>query len=286
MEKATRKPVLRAAGRADWFGWVELSRAEVDGVTTGHTAEVIREVDADVLCLVEVEDRTTLERFNTQALEPLGVDYPHSLLVDGNDPRGIDIGLYSRFPVRSVLPHIDDVYTGADGRPYRVFSRDCPEFEIVIPGKRRLWVLGNHLKSQGYGSKAGNDRKRRLQSDRVVAILKRYKLKRDWVVVAGDLNDFPDSKPLEPLTQHPDLHDVLKTPHWTGPDWTYHSGKKRLDYLFVSTALRSKLKAAGINRRGIFQRSSASNPEPCLPTITSTANQASDHAAVWAEFTI
>ena len=38
-----------------------------------------------------------------------------------------------------------------------VFSRDCPEFELRTPGRRRLVVLVNHLKSKGFGSQAANN---------------------------------------------------------------------------------------------------------------------------------
>ncbi len=54
------------------------------------TAAVITEVDANVLCVVEAEDRPSLVRMNIELLHD---QYGHIMLVDGNDPRGIDIGL-------------------------------------------------------------------------------------------------------------------------------------------------------------------------------------------------
>jgi len=279
--KGQSQPVLAARGRADWLGWVDLKRVTTNEAATRNTARVIQAVNADVLCLVEVEDRVTLERFNADLLKPLGIPYPHNLLVDGNDERGIDIGLYSRFPIRAVHPHMHDRYTAANGRSFPVFSRDCPEYEVVISGGRSLWLLGNHFKSKGYGSPVDNDRKRRRQAERVRELLGRFDLKRDLVAVAGDFNDTPDSAPLKPLLQDtPGLHDVMRSPLYSGPQWTY-SGGSRIDYLLVSTALHQRLRAVGVERRGMFK---GNNPR--FPEVTSPATQASDHAAVWAEFDV
>lgn len=284
--KGGKLPVLAVAGRGDWLGWVELTRETVNGTSTQNTARVIQSLDADVLCVVEVENRLTLERFSAEVLKTFKAAYAHAMLIDGNDPRGIDVGVLSRFPITSVRPHVDDTFTGQDKKAYRVFSRDCPEHEVTLPDGRTLWLLANHFKSQGYGSQASNDAKRKRQAERVREILRRFDLKRDLVAVTGDLNGTPDSAPLQPLLKTPDLHDVVKSPRFTGTDnWT-HSGKQQLDYLLVSTPLFKQLKSAGIERRGIFQKSKPGQPLAHLPSVTSAVTQASDHAAVWAEFAL
>lgn len=283
--KGGQLPVLAVAGRSDWLGWVELTRETVDETSTQNTARVIQSLAADVLCVVEVEDRLTLERFSAELLKPLAAAYAHAMLIDGNDPRGIDVGVLSRFPVASVRPHVDDTFIGKDKKAYRVFSRDCPEYEVTLPDGHSLWLLANHFKSQGYGSQASNDAKRKRQAERVREILGRFDLKHDLVAVAGDLNGTPDSAPLQPLLKTPDLRDVLKSPVFKGETWT-HGGKQQLDYLLVSTPLFKRITAVGIERRGIFQKSKAGQPSAHLPTVTSGTTQASDHAAVWAEFAL
>ncbi len=57
------------------------------------TARVIGDLNADILAIVEAEDRPALRRFND---ELLARRYAHVMLVDGNDERGIDVG--SRSP--------------------------------------------------------------------------------------------------------------------------------------------------------------------------------------------
>lgn len=274
---------LVAAGRADWLGWVELTRENVNATSSDNTARVIQAINADVLCMVEVEDRLTLDRFNRLTLTKFKASFDHNLLIDGNDPRGIDIGLLSRFPIRSVRSHIDDV---TEKKRVPIFSRDCPEFEIELPDGRTLWLLGNHFKSQGYGSQKANDAKRKLQAERVREILRRFDLTRDLVAVAGDLNDSPTSAPLKPLLTTPGLFDVLKSPLHRGPSWTYHDGRQQIDYLLVSQPLFERIREIGIERRGLFHKTNFGGKFPHFPEVTDEVTQASDHAAVWAEFEI
>ena len=66
-------------------------------------AETIRNVNADVLALQEVENRRYLERFNTAFLGDLG--YEHVVLFEGNDGRGIDVAVLSRLPVGPVTSY-------------------------------------------------------------------------------------------------------------------------------------------------------------------------------------
>lgn len=280
---ASAKPEIElvAKGRSSWLGWIELTRENVNAVSTDNTARVIQAVNADVLCMVEIEDRQTLDRFSRLTLSKFKTSFEHNLLIDGNDPRGIDIGLLSRFPIRSVRSHIDDV---TEKKRVPIFSRDCPEFEIELPDGRTLWLLGNHFKSQGYGSQKANDAKRKLQAQRVREILRRFDLTRDLVAVAGDLNGSPTSAPLKPLLTTPGLFDVLKSPLHRGPSWTYHDGRLQIDYLLVSRPLFERIREVGIERRGLFHKTNFGGKFPHFPEVTDEVTQASDHAAVWAEF--
>ena len=75
-----------------------------------------------MLCLVEVESRPTLRRFNETTLTE--APYPHAMLIDGNDERGIDVAILCRRPLSDMRSHVDDL----DPKTQRpVFSRDCAE---------------------------------------------------------------------------------------------------------------------------------------------------------------
>ncbi|MFE1176407.1 endonuclease/exonuclease/phosphatase family protein [Streptomyces sp. NPDC058773] len=258
-------------GRSAWVGWVELVKDDLSWDAVTNTARVIAEVNADILLTVEVEDRLTLHRFNKQVLagqfdaEP----YPFNMLIDGNDLRGIDVGLFSRHPITSIRSHIFDKKNAQE-----IFSRDCPEFEIDIDGEP-LWLLGNHFKSKLGG---GAD-KRKLQGERV-AQLYRDALKRSaHVVVAGDLNDTPGSPPLAFL-EATSLKDAMTHDSYEGPPGTHGkctSPSDKIDYLMFSPELFAKVDKVEVERRGIFEFGTP------FDTVTGPGDQASDHAAVVAE---
>jgi hypothetical protein len=119
-----------AEGRDDWIGWLELKREPVDEIATQNTARVLKEIDADIVVVVEAEHRTSLRRFNDQLLAGVGGrPYDHVMLIDGNDERGIDVGLMTRSPtmIESIRSHVDDASGGQ-----AIFSRDCPEYHLRL----------------------------------------------------------------------------------------------------------------------------------------------------------
>ena len=86
-----------ASGREDWIGWVELETEPVNELATRHTAMLMRDVDADVLGVIEAENRIALKNFSAILLKQIGSDrYPHVMAIDGNDDRGIDVGMLTK----------------------------------------------------------------------------------------------------------------------------------------------------------------------------------------------
>ena len=274
-----------ANGREDWFGSIEWARDLIQAPAIENTGRIINELKADVLCLVEVESRPVLRRFNETMLA--AAPYPHAMLIDGNDERGIDVGLLSRRPLLDLRSHVDDL-DASTGRP--VFSRDCAQFEIDIPGTHHLWVLVNHFKSRGYGSKTANDARRKRQAETVAALLRQFDLQTQYVVVAGDFNELPSSDSLAPLLQLEGLRNSFETlpddaDRWTHRDDSVPSKNDQIDYLLVSEGLWPHLRAVGIERRGIWANAQKTRAKyPPLATVTGDSNSASDHAAVWADF--
>src|SRR5215203_3638863 len=120
-------PEVVAEGRGDWIGWLELKREAVNEVAVEMTAKVIQDVNADILGVIEAEDRIALIRFSEQLLKP-------SCLIE------------------SIVSHVDDMENDN-----RIFSRDCPEFTVLVNETTRVLLLVNHLKSKGFGSKAESD---------------------------------------------------------------------------------------------------------------------------------
>ncbi|GHG46527.1 endonuclease/exonuclease/phosphatase family protein [Streptomyces griseocarneus] len=261
-------------GRPSWVGWAELDRKDLTLDALQNTAKVIAEVNADILLTVEVEDRLTLHRFNQQVLHgQIGAPaYPFNLLIDGNDIRGIDVGILSRHPITSIRSHIFDKENVQDLFP--IFSRDCPEFEIDIDGEP-LWLLGNHFKSKRGG---GGAEKRKQQGKRAAKIYQEALGRSDRVVVAGDLNDTPDSEALKPLL-NAGLQDAMTHGGYQGPPGTHGECKAadKIDYLMFSPELFGKVTRARVETRGIAESAVT------FDSVHGPQDQASDHAALFAD---
>lgn len=59
----TQSVEITAGGRQDWIGWAELPVETTDDVPTRLTARVLADIDADIIGVVEAEDRPSLLRF-------------------------------------------------------------------------------------------------------------------------------------------------------------------------------------------------------------------------------
>ncbi len=275
----SRRVEVVANGRDAWGGWVDLRRDELEYGATRNTARVIHEVDADVLATIEVENRITMHEFHDQVLKPeYHTTYEHLMCIDGNDPRGIDVGIMSRFPIASVRSHVDD----KDGRETPIFRRDCCEYELALPNGAPLLVLANHFKSKGSGGKAA-DKTREREAAQVAKIYHEAEKRSDYIAVVGDLNDTPDSAPLAKLAET-DLRDVSTHELWQGDVGTYGTGRaknSKIDYILLSPELWKHVTGVGIERRGVY----APKMHVMWEDITKTT-AASDHGALWVDLEI
>ena len=116
---------VTADGRADWTGSLELRDEPINEVATQNTARVMAELQPDVLGVIEAEHRPSLLEFcNTIIPAVGGAPFRHVMVIDGNDARGIDVGLVTAqgFPIGRMLSHVDDLQAN-DGR-LRRFRRE------------------------------------------------------------------------------------------------------------------------------------------------------------------
>ena len=104
-----------------------------------HIASRIREMNVDVLAIQEVEDLDTLHQFNREYLDWM---YRYIVLIEGNDPRLIDVGILSKLPIGGITSWQHAVHPDDPAR--RVFGRDLLEVEIFTPSRsRKLFTLFN-----------------------------------------------------------------------------------------------------------------------------------------------
>ncbi|WP_310497588.1 endonuclease/exonuclease/phosphatase family protein [Sandarakinorhabdus sp.] len=277
---------ITAAGRADWIGSLELRREPINENAVRNTARVIEAVGADVLGVVEAENRPGLSAFNEILLPSVGGRaFRHVMLIDGNDPRGIDVGLMtrSRYPIGVMHSRVDD----RNDRGVPLFSRDCPDFTITTAAGNRLVVMVNHLKSKGFGSPASNDARRMAQATRVADLYRaQIAAGQAHVAILGDFNDTPGSAPLAPLLAGTDLKDISALPGFAdgGFAGTFgsSSGREKFDYILLSPALFALASRAGVERRGMWAGVRPRKWE-MFPEVTREVEAASDHAALWVD---
>lgn len=291
----TKPRLIVADGREDWIGWVELKTETVDATAMLLTARVIFDVGADVLAMVEAESRPVLKTFQEVMAKKLNLveTYTNIMLIDGNDSRGIDVGLatHTGFPIGRVRSHADDLKP--DGHP--IFSRDCPEYEVTTPSGETLMVLANHFKSKFGGNDPASRAKRLAQATAVKAYYERLRGEGfENIVVLGDLNDTPDSEELQPLMDGTDLRDVSDHPHFTEVEFGADNGNRgigtyglgndddKIDYLMVSPALWDKVVVGGIYRKGAWPGSRPPRWE-VYPELTKKHHAASDHHLIWVD---
>ncbi len=276
-----KPPEIVANGKGDWVGWIELKKEAIADQAIENTARVIAEVNPDILVLVEVENRSTLQHFYDQVLVPrLETDghekYAYNMVIDGNDTRDIDVGILSRFPIARMRSHITDEESG---KP--VFSRDCPEYFISLEGGNELIVLPNHFSSKG-SDLAG--KRRKVQAKKVKEIYERLKADHEHIVIAGDMNDHPNGGSLDMLLTGSDLKDAMSLPAYEGFPGTYKhaNAKEKLDYLLLSPVLVQAVVGVDVNRRGFYAPTKWKSFEN-ITKETKDRFQASDHHCLWAD---
>ena len=246
------------------------------------TGRVIRELDADILCLVEVEGMAILERFNASFLAKL--KYRHRILIDGNDPRHIDVAVLSRHPVVAVRTnrHLRNAKNTA-----ALFPRDCLEVDFAVAvgdgETRHLTVLVNHFTSMMDG-RAGSRPRRLEQVQKVIEIVEaRFgpALDANFAVV-GDFNDYMEgATALSGLVDHPQLVNGLdRSP--VNERWTHYFAKggdyRQLDYVLLGRAFdqRAGNPVPTTLRKGLPWRADE-YPGPRYEEVGENKPKASDH---------
>jgi endonuclease/exonuclease/phosphatase family metal-dependent hydrolase len=278
---------ITADGRDDWIGWVELAVEPVNVQGTRMTARVIQDVNADILAIVEAEDRPSLLRFNKDLLNGM---YAHVMLVDGNDERGIDVGIMTKqgFEIESIRSNVD-----LDDGSGIVFSRDCPQYEIRTPQGTTVHVLVNHFKSQSGGGGA----KRLRQSKSVRGIVDSLVAANKNDVVLVDLNEGPGNagspaENLEPLYDNNsplvECYALANFQVGARPGTFDSCGlRNRFDYIMVSQSLEPDCTGGGVFRKGLWgSRVTRPTDWETYPDIHESVEQASDHAAVFVDINI
>lgn len=187
--------------RFPWKGSVAKAEEHMAEVAT-----IVRALDADLLNLVEVENRAALEHFNRKFLKGMGYT---AYLVEGNDTAtGQDVGLLSRIDLQTI---------GRDPRPGRSGSRKKAVSKHYMAtlevGKLKLGVVGLHLLAKP--SDPGRRDDREAQADAIRRMALELASQGRQVIVWGDFNDL-DGETLDVRGEKP-ITRVLEWIRGMGP---------------------------------------------------------------------
>jgi endonuclease/exonuclease/phosphatase family metal-dependent hydrolase len=258
-------------------------------------ARLIRRLDADVLCLGEVESLEALTWFRDEFLADMG--YDHAVSLDAGGERGIEQGLLSRFPA-AALPNWPGKQLGGihpekygdqenwyAGQPI-AFRRSPLAVDITIPAGARgndadyslTAILVHHKSGQhsGYWREA--------EAKGVLAIVDGLRAEHPDrnILVLGDFNAEPGAKSIEMYlnANFTDLGAAFSGER-SGDALITHDSARRIDLILASPQILPELVA-----ESCFVLGGASRPEGVnwrdLPTF---AGYGADHHPIAIDLT-
>jgi predicted extracellular nuclease len=274
---------------------------EVELQLTKHALAIRDYLREPVLIAVqEVENLEVLERLaNTP---PIAGKYG-SVLIDGPDFRGIDVGLLYRkdrvtilsAEARQTCTDLEDEYGPGTDPNYPceegynpLFSR--PPLVVHLETQKygrgwkttELWIIINHFKSKGvYAPTYADPEPRRIQQAEWVNNLVteiQDNDKRAKIIVLGDLNSFEAETPIKTL-ENAGLKNLISTVNKRSRyTYIYRGVSEVLDYIMTTKSLkRAFLKARVLHFNVDF-------PAPLFSEDSTTGIRTSDHDIFTAVF--
>jgi len=169
-------------------------------IKLNHTAEVICDLDADILGLQEIENENILNVLK-EKLKNVGCTYTYSAITE-KEGASIQVALLSRFPIKRQ----QDIQVSSAPR-----VRNILEVEVELQGKP-LTLFVNHWKSKAY---KGYESKRVKYAKALQARIAKLSISKEYIIL-GDFNsDYNAYLTLEDKIDDTQgrtaFNDVLKT---------------------------------------------------------------------------
>lgn len=171
-----------------------------------HVRAVLQRLDADLIGLQEVENRTVLERVFPRGEWTIVID-------DQADRLNPALAVRKPLTVAGLAAPFDagDAqfwFEAPTSEPFFPYGRNLLAVDVAVPGAAEpLLVLVHHAKSRGGGGRQVTDWQRCGAAAQIVTLLQSEAAGRE-VILLGDFNDNPDDQSL----------NLLETGDWrTGP---------------------------------------------------------------------
>ncbi len=173
-------------------------------------AKAIKEINADVVGCVELENDHILRAMAMDLLPECG--YKYFGATESNSGRGIQIGVMSRLPILSITSHKFRTLTLPGEKRTWSFARDLVQVTVQVTDSQILDVFLVHFKSKRSTSGDPESGKWRLaEATMARQIMEQTRIAHPdhWIAIMGDFNDTPESKTIQHLLAKPAfLHDT------------------------------------------------------------------------------
>lgn len=207
----------------------------------GHVLAVLSPLAPDIAVMPEVEN----EAVATAIADGLG-DHPHVAVSHGNDPRGIDVAVISRFAFDRVVRHNDEFFhASVDPSTTYKFARDCLELHSTING-RHVVLLAVHLKAE---QDDASKQKRVAEAEQIRRIAAAVLLgdPSAAIVLLGDFNSTPDEPPMVTLRgAAPNALTSVAANVVAAERWSF-GGDRLIDDQLLDAAMLPWLDAASVH---------------------------------------
>lgn len=234
-------------------------------------AKSLRALNPDVVGMVEVESLPTLKTFRDEYLADMG--YTNVVLIEGNDTRGIDVAVMSRFPIVGTKSHKDVTFPVPGKAAPEKLSRDLLQTSIQLPTGYRFEFFVTHLKAITTDAKANAKREAEARTVRsILAKVEQVAPKSNYAVV-GDFNDVPTSPYLKPLlAPGPDLKLFDALSELGSKAFSFHPEeyRGRIDYILVSEGMKREYVGRSAK---ILDNDLARSGSDHLPTAVTFSNR-------------
>jgi endonuclease/exonuclease/phosphatase family metal-dependent hydrolase len=226
-------------------------------------------IGADVITLAEVENQNCVNALQAK-LKDLGFDYPVAYVAETGSPGSVDVAVVARGKLGKIVNNRKyNGLTEADGTTKTEFAREFAEIHITL-GSREIIIYPAH-----FIAKVNDDPARRLAEATAahnIVVATGDANPTLLTMMSGDLNDTPDSAPLQALTSDGKLLRVASDidPSKQGT-YLYQGQDTAIDHIFVT-------------------KNHASNYVAKSATVVRDSGKqgfaGSDHATIYADFTL
>lgn len=200
------------------------------------TAGVIKKHMTDIVTLCEIENINVLEDLATRC------GYEYFYLIEGNDPRGIDVAVMSVYEMD--YKSNKDMPTPYPGNPRYKFSRDCVTGQFKTPTGKNFCIITTHLKSS-FRDDGKSEMKRDAQAKGMLNVIENiYKTEKSepFLIITGDLNTTRYSSTLQILEKAGLRILNYKEKQNDFYTYIYKNEKQDLDYIIVNQKLEKAMK--------------------------------------------